>query len=94
MPLKGTFQVPAVGILAPLLASPLGGGEGGEGGGGGGGGGAPPPGEEGAWQAGPYKLGQPGLLAQEWWFGKELRQFDQYTIGLNPPFPTTTNCTD
>ena len=33
LPLKGTFQVPAVGILAPLSSSPPGGGE--EGGGGG-----------------------------------------------------------
>ena len=59
MPLKGTFQLPAVGILAPLLASPLGGGEGGEEGGGGG---APPPGGEGAYQAEPVKLGQRGVV--------------------------------
>ena len=65
LPLKGTFQVPAVGILAPLSSSPPGGGEeggggGGEGGvqGGGGGGAGPPPGGGGASQAEPLKLGQ------------------------------------
>ena len=59
--MKGTFQVPAVGILAPLSSSPPGGGEEGGGGGGeggGGGGAGPPPGGGGASQAEPLKLGQ------------------------------------
>ena len=66
MPLKGTFHVPAVGILLQL-PSPLdeGGGGGEAEGGGGGGGGAPPPaGGERACQA------ETGA-GKEYWLGKE-----------------------
>ena len=34
----------------------------------------------------------PSNWGKQDWLGKERRQFDQYTIGLNPPY--TTNCTD
>ena len=83
--MKGTFQVPAVGILAPpsVLLPEMEEEE-----------------EEEEEELLPQVEKEPARQRgsnwgkeEDWWLGDWQRQFGQYTIGLNPP-SVTTNCTD